>query len=229
MIRKSLDLGTSTYKRLVAKIPFIASKNRFVEPNPVLDDSAVSLISRPGLRKFAEVGPGHIRKVYSAPGVFNDDLFVISGTFLYRVDKDTGADTLIGELSTNPLGSVSFAATAPIGTEIPPYLFIAEGGVLWVYTENGGSQGQLSASAAISNGEQVEIDGTYYEFTTGSVDAGTPDGSSGNPWLVNIEATVLLSFTNLYNAINATGEPGVDYSTDLVEHTTVSALSVAGS
>lgn len=222
-----IPLVPTDYRRLVAKEPSISLRNRFAERNPSLNNDPVSVISRPGLSKFAEVGTGPIRKVFSQAGTFNDDLFVISGTFLHRVDRSTAVSSSIGQLSTNPLGSISMAATAPIGDTVPAYLFIAEGGVLWCYTEDGSAIGHLEASGAIADGDDVVIDGVYYTWTTGDVNAGTPDGTSGNPWLLAHHATNIVCLTNLYNAINLTGAAGTDYSTGVTEHPTVagSALS----
>jgi len=225
MAFKDINIFPKGNDRTVAKSPYIAMKNRFVEGNPSLNDSQMSFISRPALNKWQEVGDGHIRKVFSAPGVFNNDLFVVSGTFLWRVDKDTGIARSLGELGSAGTGSISMAATAPIGTEVTAYLFIAEGGVLWVYTENGAALGHLEVSTAVANGDVVKIDTTYYQFTTGSVDTGTPDGSVGNPWLVKTIGANADDFLALYHAINASGVEGTDYSTGLTENATVSAIT----
>ena len=226
-----IQIARSTYKREVAKEPFIELKNRFFESNPVLNPSEdpAALISRPVLRKFAEVGTGHIRKVFSEPGAFDDDAFVVSGTQLYRVTR-AGTSTLLGTIGTNILGDVSMAATAGIGEgtdAVPEFLFLADGGVLWYYTENGEAIGQLQASGAISNAETVEIGGIYYAWTNGSVDTGTPAGTSGAPWLVDLGTTDAESVYNLYLAINGTGTPGTTYSTALVTHSAVVAYSYA--
>lgn len=223
-----IPLAGSTYKRQVAKEPVIELHNRYAERNPALNDSPVSLISRPGLRKFAEVGTGHIRKVFPAVGSFNDDAFVVSGNDLYRVSSTTGTGTLIGTISSNPLGDISMAMTAPIGT-VPAYLFIAEGGVLWYYTDNGHARNTLQFTGAITATETVEIDGVYYEFTAGSVDAGTPDGTLANPWLVDMGASLAISVRNLYYAINANeGTAGTDYSTGTTANTNVEGLAYTG-
>lgn len=66
------------YNRQVAKEPTITYKNRYLENNILLNDSQVSAISRPALKKWIEVGEGPIRSIFSAPGMFNDDVFVVS-------------------------------------------------------------------------------------------------------------------------------------------------------
>jgi hypothetical protein len=227
-MKKDITLGPSTFDRSVSKAAETFVKNRFVENNPVLNDSGASFITRPALNKFMEVGDGHIRKVYSAPGVFNDDLFVVSGTFLHRVDKNSGISRSLGELSTTGNGSISMAATAPIGdgaTAVPAHLFIAEGGTLWVYTENGAAIGQLEVSTTVANGDVVKIDTIYYQFTNASVDAGTPLGTLANPWLVPVTGVNSTDMDSLFHAVNATGVAGTDYSTALVEHPTVFAFA----
>lgn len=228
----NIQVARSSYKRAVAREPLLPLKNRFFENNPALNASEdiPSLISRPVLKKFAEVGSGHIRKVFSETGTFDNDLFVVSGTQLYRVDRVTGTGTLIGTLGTNILGDVSMAATGSIGDgpdAVPEFLFIADGGVLWLYTENGSARGQLQASAAIANGDTVEIGGVYYQWTNASVDAGTPAGTLANPWLVDLGASNSDAITALFRAINGDGLAGTDYSTVLVAHSTVVGYSYA--
>lgn len=226
-----IQVARTSYKRVVAREPTLPLKNRFFEENPVLNASQgfPSLISRPVLKKFTEVGSGHIRKIFSESGAFEDDVFVVSGTALYRVDT-LGTASLIGSLGTNILGDVSMAATAGIGDgpdAVPEYLFIADGGVLWLYTENGSAVGHLEASAAIANADVVEIGGIYYQWTNASVDAGTPAGTLANPWLVALGATNAAALEALAHAINGDGVPGTDYSTALTTHTTVTAYSYA--
>lgn len=70
----------------------------------------------------------------------------------------------------------------------------------------------------------IRIDNTYYRPVTGSVDAGTPAGTSTNPWLFALGVDAATSLANLFNAINASGTPGTTYSTALTAHPTVSAV-----
>ena len=225
-----IQVGRSDYRRSVAKEAFIALLNRFFEYNPVLNatEDLPSLISRPALHKVTELGIGPVRKVFSEPGTFNEAAFVVSGTDLYRLETD-GTSSLIGTISANTLNSVSMAATASIGEgEVPEYLFITEGGILWVYTENGAAFGVLTVATAggIADADVVEIGGIYYQFTTGSVDAGTPAGTVGDPWLVNRTGVNITDLQALFNAINTSGVPGTDYSTDIVQHPTVVGYQV---
>jgi hypothetical protein len=69
----------------------------------------------------------------------------------------------------------------------------------------------------------VQLDTVYYKWTSGALTGGT--GASGTPWLVNLGATNADALTNLYNAINATGVEGTDYTTGLTAHPTVHATT----
>jgi len=210
-----IQLTRTEYRRRVAKEPVVLMRNRFFEQNPVLNDSQEypAVIARPALKKIGEYDEGHVRFTYSAPGTFDGNLFIVSGTHLWRIDSSaTGTD--IGALENAIGGAVSMAATGNIG-ETPAYLFIADGGVLWVYTENGSAVGHLQATGVIANNDVVEIGGIYYKFTNGSVDTGTPAGTSGSPWLVKLGGTAEASLASLYLAINSGGGAGDDYSTNL--------------
>jgi hypothetical protein len=208
------------YKRSVANEAYMPLHNRYYEENPVLSDDPVALIARPGAKKLLQSGPGPIRGVFSEQGTFNDALFFVSENELHRFDND-GTDTDIGNISGFETGaSVSFAATANIGEEVPEYLFIADGSVLWLYTESGPASGILTASAAIANSDVIRIDTIYYQWTSGSVDAGTPAGTLANPWLVALGATNTDALTNMYAAINGSGVAGTAYSTSLTVHPT---------
>jgi hypothetical protein len=220
-----IPLARGDYKRNVAAAPYLALRNRFAEANPALNDTPVSVISRPALRKFMEVGTGHIRATYTELGVFDDALFVVSGVFLHRVSP-AGVQSLIGQLGAGTVGAVSFASVAPIG-DIPAHLFIADGGILWVYNENGQSSGHLQASGAIANGDVVRIGAVYYQWTNASVDAGAPAGTVGNPWLVALGGSNGDALTALYHAINDSGAPGVDYSTALDANPSAFGYNVA--
>lgn len=224
----NIPVGRSTYKRDVLRSPSIPLRNRFFEQNPVLNasDDLVTLFARPAMRKFDELGVGPIRFTFDEPGTFDDAAFIVSSTSLYKLGTD-GVSTYIGELSTVPNGAVSMAAVGNIG-ETPERLFIADGGVLWVYADNGEAMGHLEAAGAVANNDTVTIDGVYYKWTNASVDAGSPAGTVGNPWLVKLGATPADSFQALYYAINASGVAGTDYSTVLVPNPNVQAYSVGG-
>lgn len=81
----------------------------------------------------------------------------------------------------------------------------------------------LTASGAISDGNVVRIDDTYYRWSTGSLDSNSPAGTSANPWRVLMGADTAAALSNLFKAIGDTGVAGTDYSTDLTAHITVNA------
>lgn len=207
-----IPLSRSDYFRGVAKEARIRTKNRYFEQNPVLTENQAALLARPGLRRFLAVGEGPIRGVYSQTGSFDDALFVASYDKLYRVDTDETV-TLIGAIPSSSLrGFVSMAATSNIG-ETPAYLFVASGDALMCYIEDGYARGTISGTPA--NNDVVRVDLMYYQFTTGSVNAGSPAGTLANPWLVALGGAPSISWQNLADAFAATGTPGTTYSTAL--------------
>ena len=208
-----VPLAKSDYFRGVAKEARILTKNRFYEANPVLTDQQIAMIARGGLRRFIYLGDGPIRGVYSQSGSFNDAAFCVSGEQLWRVEKDQ-TKTFIGNItSSGPRASASMAATSNIGTT-PAFLFVCAGGSLYLYVENGYALGTITGTPADT--DVVRVGAIYYQFTSGSVDAGTPDGTVGNPWLVSLGALPENAWQNLAGAFDATGNAGVEYSTNLL-------------
>lgn len=216
-----IPISTGDYFRGVAKEARILTKNRYFEQNPVLTENNVTMIARPGMRKWTTVGDSlsnGIRGIYSQPGTFNDDVFVAVGEQLWRLDIQANK-TLVGQLPSGLRGPVTMAATANIG-ETPEYLFVASGGTFFVYVEDGFSRNTL-AGTIFTSGDQVRIGNTYYQMTSGSVDTGTPAGTSGAPWLVKLSG----GLDSLFAAINATGVPGDDYSSLLQANDKAKAMS----
>lgn len=208
------------FKRNVAAGDELILRNRYFETNPHLSEDGSSLLARPGLSYLTTVGAGPIRGIFQIPDFFDGDLFVASYDSLYRVDQDLTSDLIIGGLINPEKGSVNMTATAPIGETVPAYLFFCDGAILYYYTENGSAQGTVSGTPA--NNDVVRIDGVYYKFTTGSVNTGSPAGTSGNPWLVLADlATPANSWINLAAAIQVDGTAGTQYSTATTVHPTV--------
>lgn len=212
----NIPLAHGNYIRGVAKEARILARNRYYEDNPVLTKDGVAMLARMGMRRYITgLGEGPVRTIYSQPGSFDDDVFVVSATNLYRISRTLNTATLItaGMGSGTPLKGVSMAATSNIGTT-PEFLFIADGAILWVYNSNSYASGTLGGVPV--NTDTVRLGSVYYKFTNASVDAGAPDGTVANPWLVELGGTSLESFTNLGDAINASGLNGTQYSTALV-------------
>lgn len=214
-----IPLAASDRRRRALREPDVLMRNRFVEQNPVLNDGP-SYPARPGLRYWKQIngGTGPIRGVFQQPGAFDDDLFAVAYNSLFRIDRITGAATLItNQLSGGEQGVVRMTATGDVGT-IGPRLYIADGRALLCYMENGFATGRLNFSVQAADGDVIRLGSTYYRMTNaGALDAGAPAGTLANPWRVLIgPASIIQSLTNLYNAINASGVPGTDYSTALV-------------
>lgn len=214
----SVNFYPKDYDRRVTGAQLIL-KNRYFEQDPHLSADGSSLIARPGLKFLTNVGAGPIRGLFQSPGFFNGDLFVASYDSLYRLDKDLNATYIINGLRNPERGVVNMTSTAPIGDTVPAYLFFTDGSVLYYYTDNGSAQGTVSGSPV--NNDVIRIGDTYYKFTNGSVDSGTPDGTSGNPWLVAVEISDTLSWTNFAAAIMADGTAGTQYSSALTAHSDV--------
>jgi hypothetical protein len=85
----------------------------------------------------------------------------------------------------------------------------------------------LIATGTPNTANNIRIGDTYYRFTTGNVNAGTPAGTSANPWLVNRGSNAEQALSNLRKAINASGTPGTDYSTALTAHPTIEASGLS--
>lgn len=218
-----VPLGTGDWRRSVAGEADVPVLNRYFEQNPTNLEDQVALLSRPGLRRWLSVGNGPIRALYSQPGAFEDSLFVVSYDSLYSVEQDETITTLGSGLFTIPFDHTpSMAATGRLGST-PEHLFIADGRVLYLYVEDGYSDGTVSGTPA--NTDVVKIDTVYYKFTNASVDAGTPAGTVGNPWLVALGASATIAFENLAAAISDNGLAGSQYSTALTGHTTVVVVS----
>lgn len=213
-----IPLGRSDHNRTVAQTAAIQLLNRYYEDDPTNQKDQVALLVRPGKRKWLTMATSPQREVYSCPGSFDEALFDVSGNTVYRIDQDETV-TSIGTLGTST-GSVSMAATDTT-------LFMADGAALKYYTDNSSATGTLTASGAIASGDQVRIGSTYYQFTSGDVNTGSPAGSAGAPWLVALGSSIAQALQNLYDAIANSGTAGTTYSLALSGHTEVAVNSVS--
>lgn len=215
-----VNFRTSDFRRGVADAGALMLKNRYFEQNPFLSDDGAALLARPGMKRMAYVGSGPIRGMESQPGSFGGALFVVSGDALFKIDNQLNQSVLTTGLHNPQKGFVNMAITGRI-EDVPEYCFIADGKNLLVYIEDGYALNTLSGQPA--NNNMVSIDGIYYRWTSGSVNTGTPAGTSSNPWLVALGLQTVDSYTNLANAINLSGVAGTDYSTAVTEHPSVMA------
>lgn len=190
--------------------------NRFFEQDPssTVDDTA--MLARPGTDGYRGFGTGPNRGLFSQTGVFGDDLFVASGSALYRWDGSSQTN-ITGTLANSP-NPVSITYQKSPGVE---RLWIADGSNLYYYEGLSKAVGSLTATAQVTAGDVVEIGGIYYEFVSANVDSGSPAGTLTDPWRVLIGLELAGSLQNLYAAIGGTGTPGSQYSTALTAHPTV--------
>lgn len=220
-----IPLGNSLSVRTVTEDVSIVLQNRYFEVDPANLTEQSSLITRPGFKKWLTISASPIDNIFYQAGSFNNSLFAASGRALYRIDTNETVTNVSSAIFNNLFGTfgrttVNMAATASIGST-PEYLWMADGINLWVYAASSCARGTLTASGTISNGDKVNINGTYYQWTSGSVNSGTPAGTNSNPWLVRLGGSAILSLATLRAAINLTGSVGVDYSTATVIHPTV--------
>lgn len=215
-----IPIGTTDWIRTVAKEAQIPLLNRYFEIDPLSSSGVdVALLSRPGMKKFKTVGAGPIRGIGCQLGMFGNSLFVVSDATLYKVSP-TETITVIGSgIAGSPNNYVPMCFT-------DNYLFLADGTNLWIYTDSGFATGLLTGTAIPVAADVVKIGTTYYKFTSGDVNLGTPDGTVTNPWLVALTTTLSGALANLGAAIEATGTAGTTYSSALTEHTGVAVSTV---
>tara|TARA_R110000772_G_scaffold2839_1_gene10303 strand:+ start:12075 stop:13310 length:1236 start_codon:yes stop_codon:yes gene_type:complete len=215
----SIQLGYGDFKRAYAQEPDVLLLNRFFEVDPSNQVEGAALLARPGSKFFLGAGAGKMRRLAHQPGIFNGDLFVVSGSNLYRYDGTT-VTAISGFVAGTGTPSITFVAGA--GYE---HMFIADGLNLQYYNGDGASSDVLTLTGAITATETITVDGVYYEYTAGSVDAGTPAGTVGSPYLVAMGADAETSLANTIKALNLSGIAGGDYSTATVLNANVAGIT----
>lgn len=134
-----LPFGRGAYDRTAAAEPEIRLQNRYFETNPT-DSDGVALLARTGTSLVSTFGDGPIRRLFTKPGLFIGDLFVVSEKNLYRYN---GTDTAQVTGSVQGTGAPTFAWMKGIGYE---YLFIADGLLLQVYAGGTQATGELTSN-----------------------------------------------------------------------------------
>lgn len=214
----NVPLGVDAFERSFAGSPRIRLVNRFFEQSPANQVEGRILLSRPGTALEAAFGFGKYRGGITQPGAFGGDLFAVMGEFVFR-HNDAESFPLVNPVSESGIPSMTIV-TGP-GFE---HLFVADGEGLFFYDGLSAAQGTLTGTVA--DGDMIEIDGVHYRWTTGDINAGTQVGSMTQPFLVDFGLDNADTLANMANAINFTGEPGVDYSTAITTaHLTVTAVS----
>ena len=203
----TIPLGVGAYKRTFDGAPEIRLENRFMEKAPTNLREHISLLARAGTDSLTQFAGGLIRGTYSKAGVFNGDLFVVSGPNFWRYATDGTKTQITGVISGTRNPYVTWMKG--IGYE---FLFIADGTNLQYYTTH--ALGILTLAGGNITNQVFTINGVYYSWSA-TVNAGTPAGTVGAPYLALLGTGATAnadSLANMVKLINFTGVSGVDYS-----------------
>lgn len=210
-----VPLGKGAYERLYAGAPIVELLNRWLEANPANIREGTSVLARPGttqvgppLNQGTFTGFGAMRGNYTLSGLFNDSLFVVCGSNLYKVDQDLTTTHILGTIDGVGYPEVAWQAGASYQR-----LWISDGVLLQYYQGESSSSGTLTLTGAVVNGvDTFEVGGVYY--TWGTIFAGTDAGTVSDPFIVNPTSVSLglAPLDQLVLAITATGSSGIDYS-----------------
>jgi hypothetical protein len=184
-------------------------ENRYVEKSPTNLEEHTALISRPGTVSLAQFAGGLIRGTYAKVGLFNGDLFVVSGPNFWRYSSNGTKTQITGIIYGTGWPYITWMKG--IGYE---YLFIADGLLLRYYNGGTHATGTLTLSGGSITNQVINIDGAYYSWNA-AVDTNSPDGTSAHPWLAKLGGTDAISLANMVNLIQYYGIPGTDFSTAL--------------
>ena len=208
----NVPLGRGAYKRLYTGAPEVQLLNRWVEANPANPTEQVSLIARPGttlIKTFDQGvfnGYGSMRGNYYLSGLFHDSLFVVCGETLYRIRENGDVTPIVGTIQGTGYPEVTWQRGA--GYE---RLWITDGLLLQYYSGTTHAKGTVTKVGPITNGvDIINVAGVYY--TWGTVFNPTDAGTVSNPFVVDPGTDPMAALTV---AINATGTPGVNYSSTL--------------
>lgn len=213
----SVPLGRSAYKREYGGTPEVKLLNRWLEPNPANLREGSSVLARPGSTQLLTLEQGEFEGLGSMRGnyvlgLFNDSLFVVCGSNLYRVNQDMSVIQIEGVISGTGYPEVGWQKGA--GYE---RFWISDGLVLQYYSGQTHANGKLTLTGTIVNStDTFEIGGTYY--TWGVTFSGSDAGTVSHPYVVNPTTSVgaiLDPMNQLVLAINDSGTPGVDYSSTI--------------
>src|ERR1700744_1446614 len=124
----TLPLGVGAYKRQYAGEPEIKLQNRFLEMTPTNLREKMALLSRCGTSMLSAFAGGVMRAVYSTPGLFNGDLFAVSGKNFWRYSVEAVKTQIIGVINGTAYPTTTWQKG--IGYQ---RIFIADGLLLQYY------------------------------------------------------------------------------------------------
>jgi len=156
-----------------------------------------------------------MREMYDSQSIDNERSFVTvvedsDDTFRLSYGDDLGSPKILAQ---SLLLSAGFATAANNGLNVVNSITRAK------------ATGTLTLTPGAIADDVVEIGGVYYQFAADPT-TGTPNGSIGFPFLVDVGGTDTISLANLRKAINATGTPGTTYSEEITSaHPTVTATA----
>lgn len=210
----TVPLGVGAYKRDFSGEPEIVLQNRYLEKDPSNLVEGSALIARAGSDSLVSLAGGIIRGSYSKLGMFIGDLFTVSGPNFWRTSAATStASQITGTITGNGFPYATWMKG--IGYE---FLFISDGATLQYFSEH--AFGTATLTGNVQSGMILDINGTYYGWYA-DVEAGSPAGTSANPWRVllasggiSTAADNAQSLQNFADAINFAGSPG-SYSSGL--------------
>lgn len=210
-----VPLGAGAYKRDFIGAPEVRLENRYVEADPSNLREHKALIGRAGTNSLGTNAGGTQRGNYSKLGMFDGDLFVVSGHNLWRKDRVTGIATQItGTIANDGFPYVTWMKG--IGYEV---MFISDGSTAQYFSEH--ATGILTLTGNITEGMTIVINGAYYGWSA-SVNNGSPAGTVANPYWallasggISTAANNEQSLANMVLALNYSGVLGGDYSSTI--------------
>ena len=213
-----VPLGRGAYQRLYSGAPEVKLQNRWLEANPANLREGTSVIARPGTTNIMGLAPGYfpqsaglMRGNYALSGLFNDSLFVVCGSNLYRINQDLSVIHISGFIGNT--GTPEVAWQKGIGYE---RFWITDGLLLQYYQGTTPAQGTLTKTGTIVNGtDTFQVGGVYY--TWGTTFSGSDAGTAAHPFVVKPtnSFSILDPIGQLNLAINDSGTPGTDYSSTI--------------
>lgn len=217
----NVPLGRSAYKRLYGGTPEVKLLNRWLEANPANLREGTSVLARPGTTNLMGLNPegfdvpnvGTMRGNYSLAGLFDDSLFVVCGTALYRINQDMSVTPISGVIAGQGYPEVAWARGAGY-----QQLWIMDGVTLQYYPGTSSASAFLSMTGTIVNGTDIFQVGNVY-YTWGTTFSGSDNGTSSHPYVINphtSDGAILDPMGQLVLAVMAEGSPGVDYSPTLI-------------